>query len=115
MRHSIRPTTPSSYRNRSVGIGTWTVIWYGVIWYGVIWYGVIWYGMVWLPGFIGPYPSTSRDKSLVVIQLLRMAMAILYNSAENPVKQRCWSSSRGYSPAVSGSVLKSLPGRTCLR
>jgi hypothetical protein len=33
--------------DRSVGIGTWTVV-------------------VWLPGFIGPYPSTSLDKSLVV-------------------------------------------------
>ena len=25
--------------------------------------------LVWLPGFIGPYPSTSLDKSLVAIQL----------------------------------------------
>ena len=31
----------------SVGIGTWTVV-------------------VWLPGFIGPCPSTSLDKSLVI-------------------------------------------------
>ena len=37
--------------DRSVGIGTLTA-------------------MVWLPGFIGPSPSTSLDKSLVAIQLL---------------------------------------------
>ena len=36
--------------DRSVGIGTWTVV-------------------VWLPGFIGPSPSTSLDKSLVYVQL----------------------------------------------
>ena len=40
--------------------------------------------MVWLPGFIGPYPSTSLDKSLVVIQLFRLAP--LYNGSGNTVK-----------------------------
>jgi hypothetical protein len=44
--------------------------------------------MVWLPGFIGPYPSTSLDKSLVVIQLFRLAP--LYNGSGNTVKRHWW-------------------------
>ena len=55
MQKSIRPTTPSSYRSLCRN-----------------WHLDI---RVWLPGFIGPYPSTSLDKSLVAIQLRKSAIA----------------------------------------
>jgi hypothetical protein len=47
---------------------------------------MIWHGLV--AGLHRAVPSTPLDKSMVVIQLLRLAIGILYNGAKNPVKQR---------------------------